>query len=392
MEEFTYRELQAIFKKWWIDGIGAPLIDRRSSKYTLYNILKTSGVLPNKTLYKLPLPLELVDHIILLGGDDLYSLFSFTAWYWYNRIQSTYEKRYIRLGRYISPTNRFSYKSLYNRDRLIYGDKLVKIRLSTNEQTALVVPLSSNIESYGGLPLLKLADGTYDECGLNSIYKRRDDTHRFLYVNNTGELWMLSYWHRRTRVMMDSAISKILNILPGVLDIILTIKGKVYSYGSKDDNITSISSPPLICNIITNADKVYGLGYNNVVYQLCDLFQDTVYWNIICASGPFNIIQNICCSGDRIYYIVIDNEISTVYYKYVYDEYNKNIHILKTPMNIKYTTSVRNKQTGNQTRIYASHNRIFKHEYGEDVHEYLLDITRISSVYVSGDILYILGK
>ena len=270
MDEFTYRELQKIFKQWRIDDPrNAPLIDRRSSKLKLYNILKTSGVLPNKNLHDLPLPLELIDYIISLGGDDVHTLFSLTSWYWYNIIQKTFEKRYIHLGRYISPINRFSYKLLYYRDRPIYGDKLVTINMINNEHTTLSIPLSSNIVSYAGLPLLQLADGTYDECGLNYMYKKHiyDYTHTFLYVDNRRELWIRIHHNYRIRIMMDSAILKLLAVNVGVetLSTILTDNGKVYiQYGQQYP--TSIPGH-LMCNIITKNDEIYGLSYNNTVYK-----------------------------------------------------------------------------------------------------------------------------
>ena len=115
----------------------------------------------------------------------------------------------------------------------------------------------------------------------------------------------------------------------------------------------------------------------------------------ISVYRSYSIIQNICCSGDRRYYIVINSEThkSEIYYTDTLDIYNDVIDKLETPIeNVKYIISGRDKRNGHQITIYASHNTIVKQENNSDLYEDILDLKSISSIYARRDKLYVLGK
>ncbi len=356
IESFTYRELQKLGRK-------STNIKLNISKATLYNELHNRGYLPcNMDVILVYIPPEIIERILYFSEDEVYTIFTLTSKYWYDKSFLWWDKRYIQLGGYLPLENTIPPKLLYNQVRRRYANVLVKIEEDTVK--TYNIPLSINITSdIMGRIVIETCTGMY-------LMLRKDDKIAKNSTMRSHILWMNEQRDSYARVL-GGKLKKIYG------NYALTNGGKLYDI-DKNARVSNLIDIPSINNFEGFPDSIYCLTYDQKIYKLDKTNRRISKTLLTDIPTPITSIHK---DYIRIYFI-------SEYKIYYMNNQSQVIHSIDTSLPIEYIRG-----TGDII-CYISGNKLCR--YNPSTSESIISTLNLKYIVdvecTISDGLYLLGK
>ncbi len=331
------------------------------------------------------IPSDIVELILSLSKDDMYTVFSVTSKYWYDRSRSPtarwWERRYLQLGGYLPKENTIPLKILYDQIKPRYADVLVTI--DGDKVKTYDIPLSVRLMQHqhdSSNILIETCEQEYLRLSNGDVIDKISNyTNMDTLYTEGGTLY-----YDNKLILLEFKLKK------NYKNFLLSDEGKlyyIYSVFTRGFNlevrIDHIDIPP-VKDVVTFEDSAYCLTYNQKIYKVNPLSKD-VRHKITVKHVPN---QPISIKGDHNkLYLISDDKI---YYMETYAGYTDLIDLLPP---VTHITGYHDHSINSSITYYTSKNKAYRYtgKTGEKF-EYLLDLKYTVSLACKHNVVYILGK